>query len=395
MRPHKHILPVIVLAQFCCTSLWFAGNAVTGNLVLNYNLEPTAMGHLTSAVQFGFIIGTLIYALLTIADRFSPSKVFFVSALVAAMFNAGTVFSFNTFSSLLGFRFFTGFFLAGIYPVGMKLAADYFDKGLGKSLGYLVGALVVGTAIPHLIKGYSGDLPWEIVSLVTSFLAILGGLLILFIVPDGPYRKQSHKPDLKVIFKIFRNMPFRSAALGYFGHMWELYAFWAFVPVILITYMNLHPEVELDISVFSFLIIGVGGLGCIIAGYLSKPIGTKKTAAVALTLSGLSCLVSPLFINYGSFTMFITFLVFWGIVVVADSPLFSTLVAQNTNPETKGTALTIVNSIGFFVTILSIQLLNLLQTHINPSFIYTILALGPFLGLLALYRSGEQQKDRV
>ena len=152
MKPSNLILPVIVLSQFCCTSLWFAGNGVMPDLVSTFGLSESAIGHLTSAVQFGFIVGTLVFAILSIADRFSPSKVFFTCAILGALFNLGVVWEGNSLGSLLSFRFFTGFFLAGIYPVGMKIAADYFEKGLGKSLGYLVGALVVGTAFPHLLK---------------------------------------------------------------------------------------------------------------------------------------------------------------------------------------------------------------------------------------------------
>ncbi len=393
MSNNRWTLPVIVFAQFCGTSLWFAGNAVMGNLADAFDLEAGAMVHLTSAVQFGFISGTLVFALLTIADRYSPSRVFFISALIGAFFNLGTVLSINTFGTLLGLRFLTGFFLAGIYPVGMKIAADYYQKGLGKSLGFLVGALAVGTAFPHLLRGFSDDLAWRYVIGFTSFIAAFGGLLILLFVPDGPYRKQSQKPDLTVIFKVFRVQKFRAAAFGYFGHMWEVYAFWAFVPVILATYIKLHPGTSLNIPVWSFLIIGLGGLACVIGGYVSQSFGTKKTAATALFLSGLCCLLSPLAIIATSPLVLITFLIFWGLVVIADSPLFSTLVAQNTEAETRGTALTIVNSIGFAITIISIQLLGFLLERINPGYIYLTLTIGPILGLLALYRkpsaSGE------
>ena len=385
MSTNRFILPLIVIAQFCGISLWFSGNAVMGNLIDAFQLKAGAMGHLTSAVQLGFIIGTLVFALLTIADRYSPSKVFFISAILAALFNLGTILSFNSFASLLGFRFLTGVFLAGIYPVGMKIAADYFQKGLGKSLGFLVGALVIGTAFPHLLKGFTGDLPWRIVLIFTSSIAIIGGLLILLFVPDGPFRRQSQKPDVMVIFKVFKVTKFRAAAFGYFGHMWEVYAFWAFVPVILATYLNIHPSAELNIPIWSFFIIGFGGPASVVGGYVSQSFGTKKTAALALFLSGSCCLVSPLVIIMNSELLLITFLIFWGMVVIADSPLFSTLVAQNTKAETKGTALTIVNSIGFAITIISIQLLNVLQEVINPSYIYLILAIGPVLGLLALY----------
>ena len=160
----KGILPIIVLSQFCCTSLWFASNAVIENLVDVFYLNSNAIGYLTSSVQFGFILGTLVFAVLTIADRFSPSKVFFTSAALGALCNVAIIWDGNTLASLLIFRFLTGFFLAGIYPVGMKIASDYYNKGLGKSLSFLVGALVLGTAFPHILKGLiavPNKLVWE------------------------------------------------------------------------------------------------------------------------------------------------------------------------------------------------------------------------------------------
>ena len=384
MKTSKLILPVIVISQFCCTSLWFAGNGVMVDLVANFNLKESALGHLTSAVQFGFISGTLVFAVLTIADRFSPSKVFFVSALLGAFCNICMVGEFNDLFSLLLFRFLTGFFLAGIYPVGMKIAADYFDKGLGKSLGFLVGALVLGTAFPHLLKDVLQTISWTYVLLTTTCLAILGGLAMILFVPNGPYRKSSKRLDFSAFSKVFKHTDFRAAAFGYFGHMWELYAFWAFVPVILKHYSQLHPQSNLNIPVLSFIIIGIGGLACVIGGYLSIRIGAKKTAFSALFLSCICCLLSPFTFNIGSEIFFIGFLMFWGMVVIADSPMFSTLVAQNAEAEIKGTALTIVNCIGFSITIISIQVLNSLQNLMDPSFIYIILAIGPLFGLIGL-----------
>jgi len=209
------------------------------DLVIAFQLSSDALGHLTSAVQFGFIIGTLGFALLTLADRFSPSRVFFICALIGALCNLTTIINQNLLATLLVSRFLTGLCLAGIYPVGMKIAADYYDKGLGKSLGYLVGALVLGTALPHLLKGFNGDLPWRLVLISTSVLSVIGGLLMVGLVPDGPYRKPSQKLDLSIWFKVFKHSKFKVAALGYFGHMWELYAFWAFVPLIIINYNQL------------------------------------------------------------------------------------------------------------------------------------------------------------
>lgn len=388
MTGTKYILPVIVFSQFCCTSLWFAGNGVMNDLLQTFDLEQSALGNLTSAVQFGFITGTLGFAFFNVADRFSPSKVFFYSALFGAFLNLVMTWEGNNAESLLSIRFLTGLSLAGIYPVGMKIASDYYRKGLGTSLGFLVGALVLGTAFPHLLRAFTGTeaLPWKLVLFITSALAALGGILILMLVPDGPYRRPMIDKEFMAFFKVFRLKEFRAAALGYFGHMWELYAFWAFIPFILAMYQGLHPQLSLNVPLMSFLIIGSGGVACVAGGYISRKTGTKRTASIALFLSGICCLLSPFFLFQESKELLLVFLIFWGLVVVADSPLFSTLVAKNAPEEARGTALTIVNCIGFAITIFSIQLLNVLALQIPAFYLLLFLAPGPALGLYFLWR---------
>lgn len=383
----KRILPTIVLSQFFCTSLWFAGNAILSDIVKTMQLEPGFLAHLTSAVQFGFISGTLVFAVLAISDRFSPSRIFFFSSIIAALFNLAVALDGIQPGGLLLLRFFTGFFLAGIYPVGMKIASDYYQKGLGKSLGFLVGALVVGTAFPHLVKSLTTGLPWKYVLFATSGLSVLGGLAMLLLVPDGPYRKPGQKLQFTAFLHGFRQPPFRSAAFGYFGHMWELYTFWAFVPVMLTAYSTRFPQAQLHVPLLSFLIIASGGAACVCSGLVSQYFGTKRVATVALFLSGLCCLLSPLFLFHNSVFVLIAFLFFWGLVVIADSPLFSTLVAQNAPEESRGTSLTIVNCIGFSITIVSIQLMRVLTGKYDAQYIYMFLAVGPVLGLIALVKN--------
>jgi MFS family permease len=393
MKPPGWIRTVIVVSQFCGTSLWFASNGVMGDLIRYFDLKNDALGHLTASVQFGFITGTLVFALLTITDRFSPSKVFLISAISGAFFNVLTISGGNSLFSLLVLRFFTGFFLAGIYPVGMKIATDYYRKGLDQSLGFLVGALVIGTAFPHLLRDMTHTMPWRLVLMITSGLAIFGGGLVFSLVPDGPFREAGKGIHLTAFLKVFKNPSLRAAAFGYFGHMWELYAFWAFVPVMLTTYNAMHPEWHLNVSFLSFLVIGSGGVACMLAGTISWRLGPKKVAASALFLSGLCCLASPFFLMGGSVLLMIVFLLFWGMVVVADSPLFSTMVAHHASPELRGTALTIVNSIGFSITIISIQLLNMLRFIMSPIFLYVVLAVGPLMGLLALTGSSRRIRN--
>lgn len=385
----KRILPTIVLSQFCCTSMWFAGNAIIPDIIRDFHLDQSFLADLTSAVQFGFIIGTLVFAVFTISDRFSPSKVFFSCAIIAALFNVAISMNNIHSVSILMFRFCTGFFLAGIYPVGMKIASDHYQQGLGKSLGFLVGALVLGTAFPHLLKSITMDLPWKFVIYATSTLSVFGGIAMWILVPDGPFRRKTQQLNLGAFFNGFKNMNFRSAAFGYFGHMWELYTFWAFLPVLLSAYQQQHPGTDFNVSLLSFCIIASGGVSCALGGLLSLQFGPKRIATIALSLSCICCLLSPLFLLNPSSAILLIFLFFWGLSVTADSPLFSTLIAYNAPEESRGTSLTIVNCIGFSITIISIQFMKWIFENIHSSYNYMLLAIGPVLGLMALLRNKD------
>lgn len=381
----KRVLSIIVISQFFCTSLWFAGNAIIPDIAQRYHIDASFLAHITSAVQLGFITGTLAFAVFTIADRFSPVHVFFTASIAASLCNFGVSLEGISISTLLVFRFLTGFFLAGIYPVGMKIASDHFQKGLGKSLGFLVGALVLGTAFPHLLKSFTLHLPWKTVLYATSVLSLTGGACMLLFVTNGPHRKPGQKIKLTAFLSGFKNPSFRGAALGYFGHMWELYTFWAFIPVLLLTYLQYHANTHLNISFIAFLVIGVGSIGCASGGLLSQKFNTKKVAGIALFCSGMCCVLSPLILLYAPVWILLVFLLIWGMTATADSPLFSTLVAQNAPEETRGTALTIVNCLGFAITIVSIQVIQSLMTVANAAYIYLLLAPGPLFGLLALF----------
>jgi MFS family permease len=380
-RP-AYILPTIIFSQFTGTSLWFAGNAIVPELQRDWGLADQSIAYITSAVQLGFISGTLIFAFLAIADRFSPRRVFFCCSVTGAVANSALLFVVEGLPTLLVLRFITGFFLAGIYPVGMKIAAGWYEKGLGRALGYLVGALVLGTAFPHLIRGLGSELPWQYVIVGVSALAIMGGALMLLLVPDGPHLPTGSKFDPRSLVIIFRSRAFRASAFGYFGHMWELYALWAFIPVWIMAYAE-NTSAVLSIPLWSFLVIAVGFLGCVIGGVVSQKAGSARVAATQLFISGICCALSPFFFNAG-LPLFMAFLVVWGISVIGDSPQFSALNAENAPREYVGSALTIVNSIGFLITVFSIQLISFLLPLIGPQYIFLLLLPGPLIGLWAL-----------
>jgi predicted MFS family arabinose efflux permease len=377
--PPRRILPAIVIAQLAGTSLWFAGNAILPDLQRRAGFSVEAIGDMATAVQLGFIVGTLLFSFFALVDRFSPRTIFLASALLGASCNATTYFSGAYLWPLLLLRFATGFFLAGIYPVGMKIASGWFDRDLGQALGFLVGALVLGTATPHLL---GRDLPWEGVMLFVSAIAALGGLVMYWLVPDGPYLRAGARFDPIAFAAIFRSPDFRASSFGYFGHMWELYAFWAFVPVYLSAQAG--PDTAASgASLWSFVIIGAGAVGCVLGGLLSRRYGSARIAFIQLAASGLCCLVSPLAFWLPQPAVMVV-LVFWGIVVVGDSPQFSALNARYAPPHLVGSALTIVNCIGFAITILSIQLLNGALPVVGAQYLFLFLIPGPLLGLLAL-----------
>jgi MFS family permease len=382
VKQKSHILPIIILSQFACTSTWFAGNAILESLSKQLAFGSDIIGYVLSSVQFGFIIGTLLFGILMIADRFSPSRVFMLCAFLASLSNLFLILPNLSVYTLMLARFSTGFFLAGIYPVGMKIAADYYEKGLGKALGFLVGALVLGTAFPFLINGISwGNHPDSVIK-ITSGITAIGGLLLFVLVPNGPFRVVSPTLKLDAGPRLFRNSEFRKSAFGYFGHMWELYAFWAFTPIAIL-WFNSDTESEISVPLWTGIIIALGGVSCAFGGIVSQKIGSKKVAMFALSMSGLLCLISPILFSLPS-PIFLLGWCLWGIAVTADSPQFSNLVATSVTPELKGTALTLVNCIGFAITIFSIQLLGLLQNNIPIYLLFIPLAIGPILGVYNL-----------
>ena len=370
-RVSPFLLPLIVFAQFAGTSLWFVVNA------MGYAMQ----GNVTSVIQFGFIVGTFLFSLLAVADRFPASIVFFVSSVMAALANLLLAELIDQQFWLYLLRFCTGFFLAGIYPVGMKIAADLFPGKVGNALGYLVGALVLGTAFPFLLKNFLLRFEGNYILIATSMLALLGGLLVLVFVPREKSPASSKPIHIFSAFQLFQIRNFRAAALGYFGHMWELYTFWALLPLLMLTFNHENMRM-INGALWSFIIIAAGALGCVAGGILSKKWGSKNVAFYSLLLSGCCCLLVPFFFHANIF-FFLSMMVLWGMTVVSDSPQFSALVAVSAPPEQKGTAITLVTCIGFSITIISIQFIYFLFNFFAE---YTLifLAAGPLLGLIAL-----------
>jgi MFS family permease len=377
------LLPALVAAQFAGTSLWFAGNAILPDIQAAWALPDGSLGWVTSAVQLGFIVGTLLSAIFTLSDRVSAPRLFFAASLSGAVMNLGPL-MIEGLWPLLGFRFLTGVALAGIYPVGMKLAASWYREGLGAALGWLVGALVLGTAAPHLVRALGdGMLAWQAVLAIVSALAVIGGVLVLAVVGEGPMTSKSSAGfNPRALGALLRVPRFRAAALGYFGHMWELYAFWAFVPAILASYAT-RQQVELPVSWVAFAVIASGALGCIIGGKVALRKGSARVAAAQVLASGALALTAPLW-SMAPTPIFVMAMLVWGVFVVGDSPQFSTLNALTAPRELVGSGLTIVTSIGFGVTIISIELISRLARDIDILWLLPVMALGPVVSLIAM-----------
>ena len=376
------VVPTIVVAQLFGTSLWFSANSAADDLLRAWTLAPADIGRLTNAVQLGFILGTLGFSLSGLADRYPASRIFAVCAVLGAAANAAFALLAGGLGSGLALRFLVGLSLAGVYPLGMKLVVGWVPERAGAALSQLVGMLTLGTALPHGIRLMGGGWPWQGVILVSSALALMAAGMILAL-GDGPHLKRRHDaPPLRLgaVLMAFGQPQFRASALGYFGHMWEIYAFWTLVPMLL-------AGTGLDRSLGSpaglaFAVIGIGALGCIAGGALSHHIGSARVAALALAGSAACCALFPLATGWPAPALFALMLV-WGASVVADSPHFSALSAKACPPEIVGSALAFQNAIGFAITLVSIAWGTRLVPEWGPQVAWLLLP-GPLYGLLAL-----------
>ena len=381
MRAPRHLLPVLVLAQLLGVSPWFAVNAVMGDLQRAQGFSPQAVGTLSAGIQLGFIAGTLVFALTALADRYAARRVFVLSALAAAACTLAAMARAQDFQELLAWRIATGLCLAGIYPVGMKLASLWFPHGLGAALGWLVGALVLGSASPHLLRALGASWPWQGVFVAVAAACTLAALLVWRLVPEPPPRPPAVL-RLSALASLWTERRVRASVLGYFGHMWELYTLWVLLPLILATRLASPAAV----SGWAFLALGAGALGCVVGGLVAHrggAAGSARVAGVLLAASGACCLAAPWMLQ-APLPLFVAWLVLWGITVAGDSPQFSALTARNAPAASVGSVLTFTNCIGFAISAVSIELFVRLAQQLPLAQLLPWLALGPALGLLAL-----------
>lgn len=376
---------IVALAQLFGTSLWFSANSAADDLMRTWNATSTDIGILTGAVQLGFILGTLFMSLSGLADRFAANRIFAACAVLGALLNGAFAWLAQDVTGGALIRFFVGVSLAGIYPLGMKLIVSWDPQRAGTSLALLVGMLTLGTALPHAMRAVGGGWDWQYIISASSVLALLAAVLV-FLLGDGPHLAGSRTRTafrMSNALSALKSNDFRSASLGYLGHMWELYAFWTIVPM-LVLQTGLGSSVVLSSAGLSFFIIASGTMGCLVGGAISRRYGSSRVAAAALAISGLCCLLFPWIARVAGQEMLFAFMLLWGAAVVADSPQFSAVVSRSCPPQALGSALALQNSAGFAITVVSIAATTTLIDRLGNNVAWVLLP-GPILGLVGLF----------
>jgi MFS family permease len=377
---------IIAIAEWFGTALWFTPNAVIDDLQRTWGLATGDLGWLTGAVQFGFLLGTLCLGLSGLADRTRASRLFALACLVGALSNALLPYAGGLWPAV-GLRLITGLSLAGIYPIGMKLMVGWAPGRAGLGLAWLVGMLVLGTAMPHLLAGIDWGGDWKLTLWIASLLALLAGVAV-WRLGDAPSlaRASTPTPSRLAGLAAFRIADFRRAASAYFGHMWELYTLWTLIPLLLIAANpSLSPQA---LSMLSFALIAVGAPGCWLGGWLSQHLGSRRVAILGLAGSVIGCLLYPWIAPHVGFAALVVYLAAWSLLAVIDSPQFSALSANACPATLVGSALTLQNAIGFAISAVSIGLLVPWLPVLEATIAWWLLP-GPLLGLLALRRLGR------
>jgi MFS family permease len=378
------VLALLSIAELLGMALWFSGSAVVPALSREWELSPTQISWLANAVQLGFVAGTLISATLNLPDIISTRHLFAVSSFLGAAINGSFAFFVDDAGAAIALRFLTGICLAGVYPPGMKIMATWFRERRGMALGFLVGALTMGKATPYLVNAL-GSANWRSNVLFVSVLAVIGGLIVLLFVDDGPFALPPAKFDISQIVRVFSNRGVRLASFGYFGHMWELYGMWIWIPVMIRASLALQGGDPRLAELGSFLVIGAGAIGCVIAGLIADRVGRTLVTSWAMAISGTCCLVIGLLYG-GNPALLLLVASIWGATVVADSAQFSSCVTELGDPQYIGTALTIQMCIGFLLTTISIELIPKMESAYGWRYAFMILAPGPLLGVVAMLR---------